>query len=117
MDRYVRSKVARLPRGACCIGPFVRDRNNLEGKPLSIAMVEPVGEGCSFRSHVEDGAKRAIREPGRYGVLVELLAYVMLGEVDVHRYLQVIFDGDQILLYFHISDVQWKLLCKKRWCY
>jgi hypothetical protein len=46
--------------------------------------------------------------------VVELLAYVALGVIDVHRSLWVVFNGDQVLLYFHVRDVQWEPFFAKK---
>ena len=57
-------------------------------------MVEPICVCRSFGTHIEDGAESTVREPGGREVLVELLADVVPGTVNVYCYLQVIFNGD-----------------------
>ena len=76
-----------MSRGAGCIGTFVSDRDNSEGKSLSVAMIEPICECRSFGTHVKDGAESTVREPGGRGVLIELLSDVVPGVVDVDWYL------------------------------
>ena len=44
-------------------------------------MIEPICECRSFGTHVEDGAKSTVREPGGHGVLMELLSDVVPGAV------------------------------------
>ena len=76
-----------MSRGAGCIGTFVGDRDDSEGESLSVAMIEPICECRGFGTHVEYGAKSAVREPGGHGVLMELLSDVVPGAVNVHCYL------------------------------
>ena len=76
-----------MSRGAGCIGTFVGDRDDSEGESLSVAVIEPICECCGFGTHVKYGAKGAVREPGGHGVLMELLADVVPGAVNVDCYL------------------------------
>ena len=52
IDTYVVCcEIFRLSRRAGCVWPLVGDRDDPKGKPLSIAVIESIGEGGCQRCH------------------------------------------------------------------
>ena len=75
--------------------------------------MESICVGGGVRSHVDDGAKEVVGQPGGGGVLVDLLADAVSGAVLIHPDLELCFHAVQEVVQFWVGYVHGETFSKE----